>query len=141
MRMNPRTFVKDAASRGVSNLRDLIAQMCRHPGLRNRDPRQLAERWACRLGLLRRWRRKERAEAARLRVETLMAASRTMTSAIQRAAAPIQAVAPSLRVSAMIDIGMSCLVNPEPPKPVLTRKQRRDLQFGRSSAESASHAR
>ena len=61
-RVNPRTFTKDAAERGVSNLGDLIAQLGRHPGLRRRDATQLAQRWACRLGLLGRW-KKQRIEA------------------------------------------------------------------------------
>ena len=57
MRMNPRTFVADAADRRVSSLSELIGQLARHPGLRRRDPRKYAQRWAHRLGLLGRWRK------------------------------------------------------------------------------------
>lgn len=138
MRMNPRTFVADAADRRVSSLSELIGQLARHPGLRRRDPRKHAQRWAHRLGLTKRW-RKEAAEALKLKKET---EQRTREAALKAAqvAAPIVRAVP--QVGSMLDIASQFLAPDQPkastpPPKQLSRKERRDLQFGRVSPESA----
>lgn len=138
MRMNPRTFVADAADRRVSSLSELIGQLARHPGLRRRDPRKHAQRCAHRLGLTKRW-RKEAAEALKLKKET---EQRTREAALKAAqvAAPIVRAVP--QVGSMLDIASQFLAPDQPkastpPPKQLSRKERRDLQFGRVSPESA----
>lgn len=138
MRMNPRTFVADAAKRDVASLSELIVQLGRHPGLRRRDPRKHAQRWAHRLGLTKRW-RKEAAEALRLKKETERSAREAALKAVRAAAAPIIRAVP--QVSGMLDIASQFLMPDSPkapaPLPKLSRKERRDLQFGRVPSESS----
>lgn len=139
MRMNPRTFVADAADRRVSSLSELIGQLARHPGLRRRDPRKHAQRWAHRLGLTKRW-RKEAAEALKLKKEAEQKAREAALKAVRVTAAPIVRAVP--QVGSMLDIASQFLMPDQPkastpPPKQLSRKERRDLQFGRVSPESA----
>lgn len=133
MRMNPRTFVADAADRRVSSLSELIGQLARHPGLRRRDPRKYAQRWAHRLGLLGRW-REEAIEAMKLKKATEEAVK------AQREAERLKVREETLK--AKLDIASQFLMPDQtkastPPPKQLSRKERRDLQFGRVSPESA----
>lgn len=150
MRMNPRTFVADAADRRVSSLSELIGQLACHPGLRRRDPRKYAQRWAHRLGLLGRW-RKEAIEAMKLKKATEEAVKaqkeidrlrvrEAAMKAVRVAAAPILRAVP--QVSGMLDIASQFLMPdqpkaPTPPPKQLSRKERRDLQFGRAKSEQS----
>lgn len=143
MRMNPRTFVADAADRRVSSLSELIGQLARHPGLRRRDPRKYAQRWAHRLGLLGRW-RKEAVEAAKRKKEVevidRMKAREAAMKVARVAAAPIIRAVP--QVSGMLDIASQFLMSDSPKAPTplpkqLSRKERRDLQFGRAKSEQS----
>lgn len=133
MRMNPRTFVADAADRRVSSLPELISQLARHPGLRRRDPRKYAQRWAHRLGLLGRW-RKEAIEAMKLKKATEEAVK------AQREAERLKVREETLK--ARLDIA-SLFLMPDrpkastPPPKQLSRKERRDLQFGRTKSEQS----
>jgi len=142
MRMNPRTFVVDAADRRVSSLSELIGQLARHPGLRRRDPRKYAQRWAHRLGLLGRW-RKEAVKAAKRKKEAeaidRMKAREAAMKVARVAAAPIIRAVP--QVSGMLDIASQFLMPDQPKAPTspkqLSRKERRDLQFGRAKSEQS----
>jgi hypothetical protein len=148
-RLNPRTFVADAADRRVSSLSELIGQLARHPGLRRRDPRKYAQRWAHRLGLLGRW-RKEAIEAAKLKKATEEAVKAQKEAdrlkvreaalrAARVAAGPIIRAVP--QVSGMLDIASQFLMPDQPKAPTspkqLSRKERRDLQFGRAKSEQS----
>lgn len=142
MRMNPRTFVADAADRRVGSLSELIGQLARHPGLRRRDPRKYAQRWAHRLGLIGRW-RKEAIEAMKLKktTEEAVKAQKEADRLKVREAALRAIIRAVPQVSGMLDIASQFLMPDQPKAPTspkqLSRKERRDLQFGRAKSEQS----
>lgn len=136
MKVNPRTFV---AACGAANLEEVVRGLAIHPGLHRRNARQLAERWACRLGLLRRWQQEKRRaaeEAARKAKDERQRAK----AAVAEAAKIASRFFPS--ASGMVEIASAFLMPEEPervaPKePKLSRRERRDLQFGRAKSEQS----
>lgn len=137
IKMNPRTFVLDAIKCGAGNLPDLIARMGVQPGLRRRDPQKYAQRWAHKLGLLGRWRREERAKIkARQEAELVEQQRREAdSSGVREAALATLTTAPILlavpAAAGMLEIASTFIMPDDAPKPRLSRKERRDIQFGR----------